>query len=827
MSRPTSFRLGALAVLLVILGASLLLWPLPSLGANFDLQSGVVLAVQPASSADSAGLLVGDRVIQIYGYPWLEVNTRLLLLPLPWQEGTPTPVTVERGSTTKELIIENGVPSLALQFEKMVRALIALVCWGTGFLLGTSPRAVDLGLRWTGWFWVWMAGALSLYPLTQITSYVLTVAVLWFLCTVLAPVAVAVQCWYPPRPASLSAQRRSRRLLLGAIGIGQFVALYAALVAPATTVLYEQFLDSVRFVFLVSFGLSAFLLFRAHASTPVAHIRRQIRLIGAACVLACAWAALLILVRLVSSSLEALVPPAAFPLGGILIPLSYLAGGVGADLMRLDQVVRRVLLHTLTILTSLTLLVVGEQSGLLVLTPALVVLVAVLLYAPLYRLIQHRVAPIPGEARRDKALREAVERLRSSLDATYLIDTLGAGIRGAFLSPPLAIYHRMDPESDTLARVVDQQLNVPPTLEAELVERWKQHGALILPAVQVQQSFQHEALRPNTASLVFHSSIVMWGLICDQSGKLLSIVLFGPRGDDEPYLQQNLRELEQLLGTATLALTNSASYTAQVVARAELRELRAHAEQIEEQTRAEIAGEIHDNVLSTQLRLNRENLASLIQAVTSPELHERLADVAAGEETIGDTLRLVCEQLKPTGQDDPLGLVVSLRLQANWFRSNWRVSVTVQVEHDPVPLTQQLNRALVKIAQEAVTNAVTHGQPTKIVVHALFPTEKASPLVLTIVNDGPRLWEPIEPRRNHWGVRNMREYADAVGATIRWDRPEQGGVCVVVSVPPEVLAHISEEVQASDEAARAAQDESSEQQPGRARAVGRPGTIAD
>lgn len=36
----------------------------------------------------------------------------------------------------------------------------------------------------------------------------------------------------------------------------------------------------------------------------------------------------------------------------------------------------------------------------------------------------------------------------------------------------------------------------------------------------------------------------------------------------------------------------------------------------------------------------------------------------------------------------------------------------------------------------------------------------------------------------------MREYADASGATIRWERPEAGGVIVIVEVPPTVLARV-------------------------------------
>lgn len=822
MSRHSGFQIGAFTILLIILGAGLLLWPLPGLGANFNLSSGVVLAVQPESPADNAGLLVGDRVTRIYGYPWLEVNTRLLLLPLPWREGTPTPMTIERGGVVQELVVRTSAPTLSLQFEKVVRSLIALVCWVTGFMLGTSPRAANHGLRWTGWFWVLLGGTLSVYPLTQITSYVLTVGVLWFQCTVLAPVAVAVHYWYPPRPTSLSAQRRALWLLISAIGLGQFIALRTMFVAPATTVLYEQLLDVVRVVFLVTFGLSALLLFHSYVTTQIAHIRRQIRLIGAACVFACAWALLLLLLRWAGPSFERLVPPAAFPLGGMIIPLAYLAGGVDVDLMRLDHVVRRILLHTLTTLSTVALLVIASRSELFVVTPALITVAVLLLYGPLYGFIQRRLAPLRGEATRERALREAAGLMRSSLESTYLIAALHSGLLKAFLSPPLAIYHRANPESDTLTRAVAHGIDVPATFDAQLLGRWQQRGTVIVKAVQVQHIFRHQQPGATAAALVFHPTVALWGVIRDQHRKLLGVVLLGPRGDNDPYQAADLWDLEQFLGTAALALTNSASYTAQVEARAELRELRAHAEQIEEQTRADIAEGIHDNVLSNQLRLNREHLMLLQRDIVDPELQERLGDVAAGEESIGETLRLVCAQLKPSGQTDPLGLVLSLRKEAKWTRASWRVPVPVEVENDPVPLTGEMNRALVKIAREALNNAVAHARPSNITVRVRYPCDVSEPLVLSIANDGPRLLEPIEPKRNHWGVRNMREYADAHGATIRWERPESGGVIVIVEVPPSVLTRVVPKARELIEHTRGANQDGEELSGGMTRAVGEP-----
>jgi membrane protease YdiL (CAAX protease family) len=55
-----------------------------------------------------------------------------------------------------------------------------------------------------------------------------------------------------------------------------------------------------------------------------------------------------------------LLPSSLFWLAALLVSLAYLLGRVGADLMRLDQIVRRVLLHALTGLLLLAALLLEE-----------------------------------------------------------------------------------------------------------------------------------------------------------------------------------------------------------------------------------------------------------------------------------------------------------------------------------------------------------------------------------------------------------------------------------------------------------------------------------
>lgn len=787
MNALTRFRLGALLVLGVGLSATTLFWPLPSLGFDPNPGTGVVVAVQPDSPAARAGVQPGDQVLRIYDYAWQETNTRLWLVPLPWSTDAPTPMTVWRDGASIELTLWAGPPDRWLQVEKVLRGLIALTCWLTGYLLGRSPRARDWRVQTAAWFWIALGGTLGVYQLSHVTSYLLTIGVLWAQCTLLAPLAVAMHAWYPPRPTTPAELRHAWRWLVAALVLAQAAFLGLVLSAPVPAAVFTRLDAAATYIYLISVIVSALVLTRVYRATVLGHIRRQIRLIGIACLLVGCWWALLILAGWGHATVQALVPPVALPFGAILIPLAYLVSGTRADLMRIDQIARWLLVQALTIVGILSVLVVGMRSGLLVVTPALALLVAITLYPLLVRLVRRRVAPATEDRRAYQALRAVGKQLGTSLATPQLLAYLHEGVERAFLRPPLAIYHRRDPEAEVLLRVVDDQLRVPATVATTLLAPWQQQGTRLLRADALQAMLGQQPLDAATAELVFHPGVVLWGIMRHQQGKLLGLILIGPRGDDDPYEADDLRELEQLVATAALALSNSASYDLQVLAQAMLRALYRHARHVEERTATGIANEIHDEVINVHLGSNIELLAQLIETIPDPALQQQLRTVLANEEAMRELLRLTCEQLKPVAIEDAYGLHASLRQQTFRAAARARIPVHLEVVHQPVRLDERLRRALVRIVREALTNAIKHASPTEIWVTLRLPAEEQEPLVLTVQNDGLTPPRPISATPGHWGVRNMREYADAVGATIAWSVPATGGTLVTVVVPAAVV----------------------------------------
>lgn len=778
------FRAGAVLALLTIIGAALLYWPLPALGIATDPATGIVLVVEADSPAARGGLRPGDQIIRIYDYPWAAIDSRLLLVPLPWRAGTPSPVQVQRDNTTVALTFSAGRPDLALQVDKALRTLVALVCWGTGFLLGTSPQTVNRRLQWAAWFWVLLGGALGLYQLVQIVSYPLQVAVLWLLSTILAPAVVMMHVWYPSRPVSSATFRRAQRGWLLAMGLMQALFLGLVALGRTTTGILALLDTGTLLVFLVSFILSAAMLWRAYRDTTIAHIRRQIRLIAVACLIVASGWAILILGEVVAPQLIAPIPPVTLTVIVAVIPLAYLFGGISADLLRVDLIARRMVIHAGSVVAILTLLAAVTQLGLLTPTPTLVAIIVLAAYQPAYRLLRRLDAFLITQERPYEVLSQTTAQLGSTLEASQLAEIVSTGLRATFRDPPVAIYIRRDRNDVALELITARRVRLPQATTTALLDQVFHHPEALLPIGAVQQRLDQQPLDDTAAALVFAPATSLWGVIQHAQGDVLGLVVLGPRGDQDPYRSGDLREIQRLLSAAALAFTNSASYEQQVQAQQLIRRLYRHLQQAQDQTASAIAREIHDEVLNVNVRLNIVSLERLIRQaqVTHTAIRNELQALLESEQTTGTLLRLICEQLRPADSDDPMGLAASLRRTVEQAGAGWAGQVRVQVERPPVAVGRQVHRELVLIAREAVMNAVKHAAASEIVVALRFPAQADEPILLTIRDNG-RTAQAISPKAGHLGLHFMRESADAIGATITWQLLETGGMAVVVSAP--------------------------------------------
>jgi len=189
-----------------------------------------------------------------------------------------------------------------------------------------------------------------------------------------------------------------------------------------------------------------------------------------------------------------------------------------------------------------------------------------------------------------------------------------------------------------------------------------------------------------------------------------------------------------------------------------------------EAERARVAADIHDDAL--------QDLTLLVHRLDAAGDTEG-ADIAR---TVSDRLRAICGDLRLPILDD-LGVGPAL----DWLvlRIERLAGGEVRLERsDGTRPPAEVELAFFRIAQEALSNAVKHGRPP-IVVRYATSADGAS---LSIDDAGPGIEVPVaEPATGetvagtgHFGLLNMQQRAEAIGAILDVRRWPAGGTHVAL-----------------------------------------------
>jgi two-component system sensor histidine kinase NreB len=209
----------------------------------------------------------------------------------------------------------------------------------------------------------------------------------------------------------------------------------------------------------------------------------------------------------------------------------------------------------------------------------------------------------------------------------------------------------------------------------------------------------------------------------------------------------------------------------------------------QEEERRRVARELHDEAgqaLTAVIIGLERGLASMpeVYAANLPvqprQLISNLRDLAA--QTLDEVRKLALE-LRPSVLDD-LGLVAALRqyVRSTEERSGLAAQLTV-VGWDDVEqrLPPEVETALFRIAQEALTNAIRHARATSVQVHLERRGEAVS---LEIRDDGVGLAAgPPRVAGEHLGMFGMRERAHLLGGEFRSAPIAPHGTGVYVTIP--------------------------------------------
>jgi signal transduction histidine kinase len=242
---------------------------------------------------------------------------------------------------------------------------------------------------------------------------------------------------------------------------------------------------------------------------------------------------------------------------------------------------------------------------------------------------------------------------------------------------------------------------------------------------------------------------------------------------DNAMLEQRVAERTEQLARANLELRDRERTRLQLLRKV----IRA-----QEDERKRIARELHDETGQSLTALAvRLDVAQRAAADTPAGPAVAEARVLASRSL--DEIHRLMHDLRPSVLDD-LGLCAGLRWFADRRLARHGVSVRFEVSSLPDRLPPDLETALFRAAQEALTNIERHARAEHVLVQCSM---QEGALTLEIEDDGegfePAAMVPQPGDARGLGLLGMRERVELFGGTVTIDSAPGSGTRVVISVP--------------------------------------------
>lgn len=250
--------------------------------------------------------------------------------------------------------------------------------------------------------------------------------------------------------------------------------------------------------------------------------------------------------------------------------------------------------------------------------------------------------------------------------------------------------------------------------------------------------------------------------------------------DGEKWLQHLARVAERdAAGNTLVAYGVLRDITQQRRSEDELRDLSRRLLQAQEEERAMLARELHDDV-SQRLAVLAIDVGRAEFAAAGDVHVMELQAVREGLVRLSEDIHSLAYQLHPSVLEE-LGLADALRAECERRRRQGRLNVSVEIDAMPAIVSKDAALCLFRVAQEALTNVARHAG-----AHAATVKLRATDggLLLAVADDGCG-FNPDNPgKEGRLGLVSMRERVQLTGGTFEIESAPGQGTAVVAWVPP-------------------------------------------
>jgi signal transduction histidine kinase len=270
----------------------------------------------------------------------------------------------------------------------------------------------------------------------------------------------------------------------------------------------------------------------------------------------------------------------------------------------------------------------------------------------------------------------------------------------------------------------------------------------------------HEATRPLGARTGLYVPLLAGGR------PIGVIVAHDKEGEDPRFSDDDLRLAETFAPRAAVAVDLSARVAANALRRV------LEAQELE---RRRLARELHDQT-GQELTSVLLGLKAVEEAKSDTERAEALAGVH--EQVLGTLhdVRRIAVELRPKALDD-FGLVAALERLRDTFseQTGMRVDLESRIR-DRLPT--EVETALYRIVQEALTNVVKHAQATAVSI----VLARQDGIVTAVIEDDGRGFNPGRTR-DGLGLLGMGERLALLGGKLKIESSHGAGTTIVAELP--------------------------------------------
>ena len=246
------------------------------------------------------------------------------------------------------------------------------------------------------------------------------------------------------------------------------------------------------------------------------------------------------------------------------------------------------------------------------------------------------------------------------------------------------------------------------------------------------------------------------------------IVAHDKEGDDPRFTDDDLRLAETFAPRAAVAVDLSARVASDALRRV------VEAQELE---RRRLARELHDQT-GQELTSVLLGLKAVEEATDEGERAEALSAVREQVvETLHDVRRLAVE-LRPKALDD-FGLVPAIERLAVTFSEQVGVETDVEAALGEERMPPEIETALYRIVQEALTNVVKHARATRV---SILIVRKPRSVAAVIEDDGVG-FDPEAAREDGIGLVGMRERVGLLDGRLDVEAAPGSGTTIVAEVP--------------------------------------------